>query len=400
MPYLDRPLPPLTEASVAVLPLRNLSGYPGDDQFCAGIAADITIDLSRFRDLLVIARHSAFFVDSERLPACEVGERLGVRYLLTGEFKRSECHIRLRVKLADAQSGKALWMDSYEGDLEEIFAFQDDITELVAGRLAAQIRLAEDRRLSERPPDILAYRLNLRGRELTQKYEREANGYAQSLYEQALNLDPCYGRSYAGLSRTFNLDAFYGWTDRPELALERALECAKLATQYDSFDARSYAELGYAYLYSRRHEESLAAYEHAIALNPNDADILSDRADALILSGGAERGIELLKRAMRLNPCYPDDYLWHLGGAYFCLGDYAKTIETLEEMQEPAEAHRLLAASHALVGNRSQASYHAKEVMRAHPNFSIEHWQRVPPYKEGGTQLETFIAGLRMAGLT
>lgn len=400
MPYLDRPLPPLTEASVAVLPLRNLSGVPGDRHFCDGVTADIIINLSRFRDLLVTARHSAFVVDSERLPTSEIGRRLGVRYLLTGDFKRTGGQMGLQVKLADAQSGQALWMDSYKGDLDEIFAFQDDITELVTGRLAVQIRAAEDRRLSERPPDILVYRLNLRGREMTQRYERDANLYAQSLYEQALNLDPHYGRSYAGLSRTFNLDAFYGWTGSPERALERALELAKIATEYDSFDARSYAELGYAYLYSKRHEEALAAYEHAIALNSNDADILSDMADALIFSGQAERGIELLGRAMRLNPCHPDDYVWHLGDAYFCLGDYAKTIETLEGMREPAEAHRMLAASHALVGNRSQARYHAKQVMRTHPNFSIDHWRKVPPYKEGGHQLETFVSGLRMAGLT
>lgn len=399
LPSMDQPLVPQTEASVAVLPLENLSSDPGDGHLCDGITGDIITNLSRFRDLLVIARHSAFLFKNQDLANEKIGQMLGVRYLLTGGLQRAGSKIRLRVELSDAISGQVVWSDRYDGDLGDIFAFQDEVTDLIAARLAIQISAAEQRRLATSPPKLLAYGLNLRGQELSLKYKREANLHARRLFEQAVELDPNYGRSYAGLSRTFNLDSFYAWVDSPDLALSKSVELARAATVHDSLDARGYAELGYAYLYSKRHDEALAAYERATELNPNDADILSDMADALVHSNEPERAVELLKRAMRLNPCYPDDYIWHLGGAYFCLEDYQETINTVQKMQDQSEAHRLLAASHALLGNMKEARHHAEEVMRVHPNFSIAHWSSVPPLKDNAQQLKTFIEGLRKAGL-
>ncbi len=399
LPSMDQPLAPPTEASVAVLPLENLSGDPGDGHLCDGITGDIITNLSRFRDLLVIARHSAFLFKNQDLANEQIGQMLGVRYILTGGLQRAGSKIRLRVELADAASGQVVWSDRYNGDLGDIFAFQDEVTDLIAARLAIQISAAEQRRLATSPPKLLAYGLNLRGQEMSLKYKKEANLHARRLFEQAVEIDPDYGRSYAGLSRTFNLDSFYAWVDSPVSALAKAVELAKTATTYDSLDARGYAELGYAYLYSKRHDESLAAYERATELNPNDADILSDMGDALVFSNEPRRAVELLKRAMRLNPCYPDDYLWHLGDAYFSLGDYEQTINTLHKMQDQSEAHRLLAASYAHLGEGKQARHHAKEVMRIHPNFSIAHWVTVPPFKDGMHQLEALIEGLRKAGL-
>lgn len=399
LPSQDQPKLPPTEASVAVLPLENLSGDPRDIHLCDGITGDIITNLSRFRDLLVIARHSAFLFKNQDVTSDRIGQVLGVRYLLNGALQRAGRRIRLRVELSEAASGTVIWSDRYNGDLGDIFAFQDDVTDIIAARLAIQISAAERRRLATSPPKLLAYGINLRGQELSLKYKKEANWHARRLFQQGMEVDPDYGRSYAGMSRTYNLDSCYAWTDTPERSLHQAVELAKTATVKDSLDAHGFAELGYAYLYSKRHEESLAAYERAIKLNPNDADILSEMGDALVYSEEAARAVDLLKRAMRLNPCYPDDYLWHLGDAYFFLGDYEQTIETLHQMQDQSEAHRLLAASHAHLGNNEQARHHASEVMRVHPNFSIAHWSKVPPYKEGGNQLEVFVEGLKKAGL-
>ena len=399
MPVGDQQLPALTEASLAVLPLRNTSGDLRDDAFCEGVTADIIINLSRFRDLLVIARRSAFvFKDQSSTPE-QVGKRLGVRYLFTGELKRSDREMQISAKLADTSSSGVLWSNLYEGKPSDIFTFQDDISDVISAHLAVQIRNAERHRLSTNPPEILAYFLNLQAEELSRRYNQEAKHQARRLLEKATEIDPHYGRSYAGLSRTFNLDYCYSWTDDPQAALERAVELAKIASDRDSFDARGFSELGYAYLYSKRHEESLAAYRRAFELNPNDADILSDMADALVHSGAAEQAVELLQRAMLLNPLFPDDYLWHLGDAYFSLGDYRQTIATAYRMQDLSEAHRMLAASYAHLGELGRARHHADQVMKTHPNFSVEHWSRVPPYRAGAPALKMLVDGLRKAGL-
>jgi tetratricopeptide (TPR) repeat protein len=218
------------------------------------------------------------------------------------------------------------------------------------------------------------------------------------LFEEAAELDPHYARGYAGMSRTFNHAWLYRWTDAPDESLDRAIALALEAVKRDEIDARGHSELGYAHLYAKHHEASLASYERAIQLNPNDADILADMADALTYSDRAEQAIQLLQRAMRLNPFYPDWYLWHLGEAYFHIGEYEKTVETYEKMRSLSEGHRMLAATNALLGRMDEARSHARQVLTLQPDFSIAHWQTVPPYKSPEL-LKRFIEGLRLAGL-
>jgi adenylate cyclase len=390
---------PLEQISVAVLPLENLSEDPGDQHLCDGITGDIITNISRFRDLLVIARHSAFLFKGQGLPPDQVGRRLGVRYLCTGGLQRSGTKLRLRAELSEAESGRVVWSDRYSGSLGDVFEFQDDVTAMIAARLAVQISAAEQRRLlAEQPPELSAYGLTLRGQDLSVRFRKEPNLHARRLFEYAAEIDPDYGRCYAGMSRTFNLAWRYRWTPDPEAALDRAVELALKAINYDSLDARGYGELGYARLYKKQHDESLTAYERAISLNPNDADLLAEMSDALSYSGDPDRGLQLMQRALRLNPYHPDWYLWNLGGVHFVRGDYHETVQALNRMRDQSEAHRLLASTHALLGQMEEARYHAGQVMALHPEFSLEHWRNIPPDRNPMI-LERFIEGMRKAGL-
>jgi adenylate cyclase len=399
LPRQTQLVSPSGEASVAVLPLANLSGDPRDDHLCDGITGDIITNLSRFRDLLVIARHSTFLFKDARVPLKVVGGQLGVRYVMNGGLQRDGSRIRINVELSDVESGRILWAERLKGDLGDVFAFQDDVTDVTAARLAVQINAAERRRaLSAAPPDLRAYGLVLRGEELSIRLRQEENLHARRLFEQAAEADPSYGRPYAGLSRTFNVAWRYRWAEAPEACLDRAVELALEGIQHDSLDARGFAQLGYAYLFKKHRDASLAAYEQAIDLNPNDADILVDMAIATRASGDTGRTMDLITRAMRLNPFSPDVYLWVLGETYFDLGEYEEAVKTLQKMRDVSEGHRLLAASYAHLGKVEEARYHAERVMEAHPNFSIEHWRNVPP-DLNPEPLERFIEGLRLAGL-
>ena len=390
---------PFTEASVAVLPLDNLSDDPRNSHLCDGFTGDIITNLSRFRDLLVIARHSAFLFKNFDVPSSQIAGQLGVRYLVTGGLQRSGRKLRLRVQLTEADTDRVIWSDRYNGDLGDLFAFQDDVTAMIAARLAVQISAAEQRRLlAEHPPDLRAYGLILRGQDLGLRFRQEANLHARRLFEQAAEIDPDYGRSYAGMSRTFNLAWRYRWTPDPGAALDKAVDLANAAIGYDSLDARGYGELGFARLYKKHHDESLTAYRRAVELNPNDADLLAEMGDAMTYCGQTSQAVDLLKRAMRLNPYYPDWYLWNLGEAHFYAGDYQEAIQTLHQMRDKSEAHRLLASSYAHLGLMKEATYHAQQVLRIHPNFSLEHWRNVPPNKDP-RENELFIEGLRKAGL-
>jgi adenylate cyclase len=334
------------------------------------------------------------------LPPRQIAQRLRVRYLLIGELRRRRSPgLQVLARLLEADSQQVVWSMEFDGPLGDVFAFQDEVTEVIAVHLAAEIRAAQLRRAVESAPaELSAYGLVLQGQFLTHQYRRAANWQARLLFERARRIDPGYGRSYAALSRTFNLDWRYAWSADPDACLDRALELAELAIRYDPLDAQAHAELGFVHLYRKEHQASLIAYERAIELNPNDADILAEMGDALTNVGDTDRAKASLTRAMQLNPLCPDWYYWHLGDVHFCQGDYPQAIETLRKMRDLSEAHRLLTASCAHLGRMEEARHHAAQLMQVHPNFSIDHWRTVPPFKDP-EPLERLIDGMRKAGL-
>jgi len=389
---------PFRTPTIAVLALTNLSGDPRNDHLCEGICEDIIGNLTRFRNLLVIARHSAFLFNLTATPAQEVQRRLGARYLLNGSLRRADKRLRIAVELIDTASESVLWSDRFRVELEDLFDLQDEIAGAVAARLSVQIDFAEWRQESAYPRDMRAYGLLVRGQHLVLKFNKEANAHARRLFEEAIELAPQYSRAYSSISRTHNLDWRYSWSANPDDSLESAIAFARAAKKLDRLDARGFAELGYALLYRRRHDEALAEYTHAIALNPNDSDIIAEYADALVYMGQPMKSVELLEKAMRLNPYYPDWYLWYLADAYDSLGQYSDVIATVQRMEDPSEGRRLLAISYAHLGMMHEARAAAAEVLRLHPGFTISQWRHRPPFREG-VAYERYLEGLRKAGL-
>ena len=291
------PLPelaPIRAPTIAVLALTNLSGDPRNDHICAGVAEDIISNLTRFRSLMVIARHSAFLFDLKATPAQEVQRRLGVRYILSGSLRRADKRLRIAVELIDAASESVLWSDRFNVEVEDLFDLQDEIAGAVAARLSAQIEFAEWRQESAYPRDMRAYGLLMRGQRLLLQFNKQANAHARRLFEEAIDIAPQYSRAHSAMSRTHNLDWRYSWSAKPEESLEAAIAFARVAKKLDRLDARGFAELGNALLYRRQHGEALAEYAHAIALNPNDSDIIAEYADALVYVGQGAKSVELL----------------------------------------------------------------------------------------------------------
>ena len=386
------------QPSVAVLALTNLTGDASNDSFCDIIVDGVISDLSRFRNLTVIARHSTSLFSLKSTSARDIGQRLRARYLLGGSLLRAGRHLRAVVQLIEAESENVIWSDKFEIAIDQLFEIQDEITGAVASRLSVQIDFAEHRSEAKRPHDMRSYGLVIRGHEMILRFSRQANLHARRLFEEAAELTPTYARVHSAISRTHNLDWRYAWSENPTASLEVALGTARKAIQLDRLDSRAFAELGFAHLYRKEHDESLADYRRAIALNPNDADVLAEYADALVYAGDPAGSIEILERAMRLNPHYPDWYLWYLADALDALGRPADVITTIQRMQTPDEGRRLLAASYAHLGMMQEARAQADEVLRHHPTFRIEQWRDRPPYKDGAV-LGRYIEGLRKAGL-
>ncbi len=389
---------PVRHPTIAVLALANLSGDPRNDHLCEGIAEDIIGSLARFRNLMVIARHSAFLFNLKEHPTEEVRQRLGVRYILSGSLRRSDKHLRIAVQLIDAASESALWSDRVNVELDDLFDLQDEIAGAVAARMSVQIDIAEQRQESYYPLDMRAYGLVLRGRQLLLKFTKEANWHARRLFEEAIEIAPDYSRAHSAQSKTYNHDWRYSWSESPKESLESAIVYARRAKALDPLDARGFAELGYAMLYSRQLDQALAEYVQALSLNPNDSDIIVEYGDALVYTEQPERAVELFQKAMRLNPHFPDWYLWCLADAYDAMGRSEDVIATVRRMHDPSEGQRLLAANFAHLGMMREAEGAAYEVMRLHPKFTIGEWRERPPYRDN-VVLERYVEGLRKAGL-
>jgi adenylate cyclase len=390
---------PVKDRSVVVLPLQFQGSDQTESWYADGLTEDITTSLSRFHDLFVIARTSAYvYTDPQVVPA-NAARELGVRYVVRGSLRKAGNRIRVAVELLDSERKRIIWGEHYDRELDGIFELQDEITQLIVSAIAQHIHSTELDRLKQLAPnDFRAYGFVLQGQQRIFRYTQVDTHGARTLYDKALNLDPNYARALAAKSRTLNIEWRYDWAEEPEEALNSALNLAYEAIEADSADARGYGELGFVQLYRKDHDAAINAYRRATALNPNDADLLSDMADALAHARQSEEAIVILQRAMRLNPYFPDQYLWHLGGAYFNLKRYDEAIQTIQKMQNPTEGRRLLAASFGQLGRLSEAKEQAAKVLEAHPNFSVDNWATVQPdkYPEDSAH---FIEGLRKAGL-
>ncbi|CUH98250.1 adenylate/guanylate cyclase domain-containing protein [Leisingera aquaemixtae] len=390
--------PPPGIPSVAVLPFTSLGGEPSDSWFADGLTEDIILNLSKFKNLFVIARNSSFFFKASTKPPQEAARELGVRYVARGSVRRAAARVRIAVELIDAETGRTIWGERYDRNIDDIFAIQDEVTDAIVAATAVLIEAQERKRMAQTAPaDLAAYGYVLRGQQYIFRYTRQDNREAQTLYERALARDQDYARASAAISRTMNIDWRYSWAKDAEHALDTALSFAQRAVELDPTDARGFGELGFVHLYRKEHDAAIGAYRRALALNPNDADLLSDYADALAHSGDNQAAIGNLQQAMRLNPYFPDQYLWHLGGAYYNLKQYDAVIDTLTKMNNPTEGQRILAASYAQLGDMDQARNMAARHREAHPNFSLDRWAKVQPDRlEEDTQ--HFVEGLKKAG--
>src|SRR5215470_9407863 len=228
-------------ASVAVLPFANLSGDPQQDYLSDGITEDITTELSRFPELLVIGRNSAFQYKGKAVDLWQVGRELNARYVLEGSVRRGGNRVRITAQLVDAMTGAHRWGERYDRELHDAFAVQDEVARAIVAILATHVNRAEIERALLKPPAAWeAYEYYLRGAEaylLHMNGRTKASLYdARHLLEHCLAIDPDYARAYEMLSRTYRI-AYTEPFDGDYLgiaALDRALELAETAVRLDA----------------------------------------------------------------------------------------------------------------------------------------------------------------------
>jgi adenylate cyclase len=393
--------------SVAVLPFTNLSGDPQQDYFSDGIADDIITELSRFSELLVIARNSSFQYKGKAVDIRQVARELGALYVLEGSVKRSGDRVRITAQLVDAATGAHRWAERYDRELHDVFAVQDEVARAIVATLAAHVKRAETERALLKPPAAWeAYEYYLRGAEaffLHYITRTKASLYdARRLLEQALAIDPGYARAAAMLSWTH----FYAYVEPFDgdylspAALDRAVELAETGVHLDPHLPQARAQLGYVLPYKRRHDAAIAEFERAFALNPNYID--HRYALALNYAGEPARALEVLEANIRLDPFPWPGAFGQMGLANYLLKRYEEAVRLCGEFASRLPnwqgPHLFLAAAYAQLGRLEEAKAEAAQVLRINPGFTIKRYNLVWVHRDP-KDLEHRLDGLRKAGL-
>ena len=206
-PMTDRP-------AIAVLPFNNMSGDPEQEYFSDGISEDIITALSKLRWFFVIARNSSFLYKGKAVHIKQVGEELGVGYVVEGSVRRSGDRVRITAQLNDVATGSHLWAERYDRDFADVFAVQDEITEAIVAAIEPQLYAAENFHARRKPPGSLdAWDLVMRALSYYWRVTRQDHAIAQELLEKAIAIDPNYGQALGVLSASYTFGAHMGWVE-------------------------------------------------------------------------------------------------------------------------------------------------------------------------------------------
>ena len=389
--------------AVAVLPFDNLSPDPTEEYFADGLAEDLITRLALWRSFPVIARNSSFAYKGKPVDLRQVSADLGVRYVVEGSVRRSGDRVRVSAQLIDATTGEHVWADTYDREIADVFALQDEISTAIAAPLVGDLERAEQARaLQQDPHSLEAWGLYQRATRAVGEASREANAEAETLLERALALDPGFASAWGRLAVVHAMRLIWGWTDERETTGEAALRAARMAVELDPGNPLAQGSLGMASALVGDGHTALDASRRAVELNPSMPEALDGLGFALAFIEASPEGIEVIERAVRLGP--RDPLLWlyldNLAGAYFLFGRYDEGLETGKRVVAARPKYYWgyldLAMNHAGLGQLEEARAAVREARAVDPGLSLEAIRRSGA---SPANVERMSAALRQAGL-
>jgi adenylate cyclase len=408
-PSTDKPLTLPDKPSIAVLPFDNLSGDSDQDYFADGIAEDLITALSRIRWMFVTARNSSFAYKGQSPDVRQVGQELGVRYVLEGSVRKGGNRVRISAQLIDTSSGNHVWAERYDRELVDLFDLQDEITETLVAAMQTEVGVFESERAHRKPPENLdAWESYQRGLWQLRRFTAEDLGEARRLFQRAIDLDPNFAQPVAAMGITLILQMILFYTESPLETLDEALQCANKAIALDDKEAMAHLALGRVQTLRGEYDAAIAELRTAIDLDPSLALAHFVLGVALVPTEELDEAISEYDKAIRLSP--RDPVIWEFfaqrAWARLLLRDYEAAVEDAQRaIRHPAAAsypHAILASALALLNRREEANIALAKLLEIKPDFSPNALlaARYPLNPEALRPLfKTWIDGLRKAGL-
>jgi TolB-like protein/DNA-binding winged helix-turn-helix (wHTH) protein len=396
----------VTRPSIAVLPFGNMSDDPENDYFSYGLTEDIIRLLARNRWLSVISRHSTVAFQGRTVDAREIGEQLGVRYVMVGSVRKSRDTVRITAELVRAADRKQLWSDKYDLQLEYIFDIQEEMARQIAATIEPELSKVEQQLAARKAPESLdAWDCYQRGLWNLWRFTTPGFDSAESYFQRAIAADPNFARGHGALGYVNLQRAFIDEPKDRAARLEVALRQARLAVALDELDCFCHCALGRALCLTRQNDEALAALDVSLELNPSFAQAYFAQGFNMLWYGREIEAETLLDRATMLSP--RDS---HISGfhhvrswTHFSLAEYDIAVEfarrATRQSNATYQAFAALAASLGLLGERAQAETAAAELLRRKPNYNTETARQEFFFCNDPGFIDRFVKGLRVAGI-
>jgi len=392
--------------SIVVLPFQNLSTDPEQDFFADGIVDDIITALSRYRSLFVVARNSSFTYKGRATDVKQVGRDLNVRYVLEGSVRKAGNRVRISGQLVDATTAGHIWVDRFEGELEDIFELQDRVSSSVVGALVPQLLQAEIKRAIRKPTESLdAHILYMRGLSSFHTWSRKGVDEALRLCLRAIEIDPNYSTPYGLAISCYVLRKTAGWMADPahEIAETRRLTDKVAEIGRDDFFALSSCGFALANVLGEL-EKGAALIDEALALNPNGALSHTQAGYVRVWLGEPEVAIHHVQRAMQLSPV--DSLMFSMQTAMAFAHFVAERDDEALAWAEKAlqrspivtPAIRIAAASAAMLGRGTDATKYLALLGQLDPGLRLSNLHERVNLRRAQDR-ERLAEGLRRAGL-
>jgi len=369
--------------SIAVLPFENMSGDPEQEYFSDGITAGVILSLGMFKGLSVKSQRSSFAFKNSVQSSSEIGEALGVDYLVEGSIRKSDTKVRISAQLVEAAGGNQVWGRQYNAEAEDVLKLEQELGQTIAATISGRVGHTLQQSAVRKPArDLKSYDLYLRGLFHFGKFTPEDLAIAVEQFEQCIKIDPDNAEAHMQLGMTHQIHGYENWTENREesnrLSEYHLRKAAELAP--DNAWVHAYLSEG---LLTQDFDQAEYHADKAIELNPNLPESYAAKAQVTMLSRRYDEALECARLCVQLDP-YNSGAAWAAGEAYLVCGEYEKSVKTFRSIETPPNTVRAqIAAGLAGMGQMELAHKEMRlfldNARKNMPNYpsSVEEWRQI-----------------------
>ena len=387
--------------SVVILPFKNLSNDSEKEFLADGLTEDIISALSKFKSLFVIAKNTSFSFKDQSTSISKIADELNVRYICEGSVRSSGKRIRVTAQLNDAKTGNSIWSDKYDGNLDDIFELQDQITQILSSQIHQEVNYIELSNIKKRDNiNFKAWELFQRGLNSLYVMDKKSLYEAADYFYKAVEIDDNFAQAHSHLAFTISHFVFLGFSDNIKNDISKANIHVNKALDCDNRDSLAHEMLARIYSLSKKHDQAIASAEKAIECNPNSSSAYFFYASALLFANKPKAALDPMNKAFKLSPRDPRRFAF-LHGKAMILGEIGHLEESVilarEAISTPHGDFRsalILAKLCAELGLIDEGQKAIGRVIEINPNFTLTKLRETYFAHMDSQMLDRFIENL------